>query len=290
MNPDRLYTFPAPNPEGEGTHPLAIHEWGEPTNPDVVICVHGLTRNARDFDFLAAALAPKYRVIAPDIAGRGDSPPLPNPAWYTNPVSAADMLALMKQLNIESCRWVGTSMGGIIGMILAATHPKKIKKLVLNDIGAELPKEGLHFISQYVGRFMEFPDEASYRAFVTATYTDFLRGGLQIAEHVFQHSASRQPDGSYRLRYDPKIGDVFRAANSPEMLKQDIPLWEIWDKIACPVLLLHGANSNILTAATAQKMTQTGPRATLVTYPGIGHCPSLMEADQIQTVTEWLEK
>lgn len=266
-----------------GFHRLAYVEWPGPPGAPTVLCVHGLTRNGRDFDFLAAALAERYRVVCPDMPGRGRSAWLPHPEDYAFPVYLADIAQLLARLDVAQIDWVGTSMGGIIGILLAALPGAPIRRLVLNDVGAVIAAEGLGRIAGYVGQDPSFPDLAALEAVLRRVAAPF--GPLSDAEwrHLALYSARRRPDGSLGLAYDPHIGDALRQAPA-----QDIDLWAQWDAIACPTLVLRGAESDLLRAADAAAMTRRGPRARVVELAGIGHAPALMAADQIALVQQFL--
>lgn len=286
----KLQYFDAPNPHGaQGTHKIAFYEWGSPYAPPV-ICVHGLTRNGRDFDFLARELAADYRVIAIDIAGRGKSDKLARIQWYENGTYMQDVLALLERMNIQKFDWIGTSMGGIIGMMIASLVPDKITRLVLNDVGALLPKTGLIRIGDYVGKKPRFDsmDEAS-------TYIQRIMAPFGVKEdhhwqHVFDHSFHRHDDGSVSFAYDPGIGDAFRLAASEMEKLEDISLWMLWESIDCPALILRGELSDILSREVAQDMCAMHPNATVAEFAGIGHAPTLMETAQITTITDWMKK
>lgn len=288
-NTPRLQYFDAPNPHGAGgTHKLAFYEWGSPYAPPI-ICVHGLTRNGRDFDFLARALNEHYRVIAIDMPGRGQSEPLRDIRWYENGTYMQDVLALMERMNLEKFDWIGTSMGGIIGMMIASLVPDKITRLVLNDVGAVLPKEGLLRIGEYVGKQPKFTsmDEAT-------TYIRRIMAPFGVQEdahwaHVYEHSFIRHDDGSVAFAYDPGIGDAFRLAASEIEKLEDISLWMLWESITCPTLILRGAESDILTHDVAAEMCAMHSDATLVEFDGIGHAPTLLDDAQIRSITDWLE-
>lgn len=284
-----LQFFDAPNPHGAGgTHKLAFYEWGSPYAPPV-ICVHGLTRNGRDFDYLARALTEHYRVIAIDVPGRGRSEHLRDIRWYENGTYMQDVLALAERMNLERFDWIGTSMGGIIGMMMASLVPEKITRLVLNDVGALLPKAGLVRIADYVGKQPVFDSMD-----VAIQYIQRIMAPFGIKEdthwaHVFEHSFTRLDDSRVAFAYDPGIGDAFRLAASEMEKLEDISLWMLWESIECPTLILRGAESDILTHEVAQEMCAKHPDATLVEFEGIGHAPTLMEDGQIKIITDWLE-
>jgi pimeloyl-ACP methyl ester carboxylesterase len=267
-----------------GLHRVAYVEWPGPSRAaPVLLCVHGLTRNGRDFDGLAEALSAHYRVVCPDLPGRGKSEWLSDPADYNYPLYLADITTLIARLDVERVDWVGTSMGGIIGMLFAAMPNAPVGKLVMNDVGALVPKAGIERIAAYVGLDPSFADVAELEAGLRLLAAPF--GPLSDAQwrHLATHSVRRKSDGSLGFAYDPKIAETFRQAPI-----EDVALWNFWDAIACPVLVIRGAQSDILAAADAAVMTQRGPRAKLVEFAGIGHAPALMAEDQIAAIRDFL--
>jgi pimeloyl-ACP methyl ester carboxylesterase len=269
---------------GAGLHRITYLEWGDAGNPDVLICVHGLTRCARDFDRLARALCGRYRVVCPDVAGRGDSEWLADPRLYVIPQYVADMVTLIARLDVERVHWVGTSMGGLIGMALAARKNSPVAKLVLNDAGPVIARAALERIGQYLGAAPAFASVEAAEKVIRATAAPF--GPHTDAEWRFLTEAvlRKNADGSYRFAYDPRIAAPYRK----DMPEKDIELWDVWNAVRCPTLLIRGAESDLLSRETAQAMTQRGPKAKLVELPGIGHAPTLLHDDQIAIVREFL--
>jgi pimeloyl-ACP methyl ester carboxylesterase len=269
---------------GKGFHRMHYVEWGDPAAGRVVICVHGLTRNGRDFDELARAL-PELRVVCPDVVGRGASDWLHAKEGYGYAQYSADMTALIARVTDAGQRvyWVGTSMGGILGMLLAASPRTPIEKLVVNDVGAVVPKEALERIGTYVGkdpRFQSLRELEGYLRLVCASF-----GPLTDTQwrHLAEHGARQHEDGRWGMGYDPDIALPFR--NGPVAA---VDLWQYYDAIRCPTLLLRGAQSDLLQKDTALQMTRRGPRARLVEFDGVGHAPMLMAADQIDAVRDFL--
>ena len=264
-----------------GFHRIAYVEWGEGRD-GCVVCVHGLTRNGRDFDRLAAALSGARRVVCPDIVGRGQSDWLADGAGYGNAQYGADMAALIARLGVETVDWVGTSMGGLIGLRLAAMPRSPIRRLVLNDIGPFVPRAALKRMAGYVGKDPAFADIAEVEAYLREVHRAF--GPLDDADwrHLAQHGHRRDAEDRLRLVYDPAIGRAFAGEAA------DVDLWPLWDRVSCPVLLLRGAESDLLLQETAITMTERGPRARLVEFPEAGHAPGLMAANQIAVVKDWL--
>jgi len=267
-----------------GLHRIAYLEWGDPKNERVLVCVHGLTRCARDFDALAAALSGRYRVVCPDVAGRGASEWLADPMLYQLPQYLSDMVTLIARLDVERVEWVGTSMGGLLGMALAAQPGTPVQKLVINDAGPVITKVSLERIATYVGMAPVFPDIATAEKYVRAVNATF--GPHSDAEWRFltEVVVRSNADGTLRLHYDPKLAEPFRA-NMPE---KDLELWHFWDAIGCPTLVLRGAHSDLLTRDTCDQMAGRGPKAKVVEIPGIGHAPTLMHDDQIRIVRDFL--
>jgi pimeloyl-ACP methyl ester carboxylesterase len=267
-----------------GLHRMAYLEWGRPENPRVLVCVHGLTRCARDFDFLARELAGHYRVVCPDVPGRGDSDWLTNPAEYQVPVYLNDMVTLLARLDVEEVHWLGTSLGGLIGMALASLPHSPVTRLVLNDVGPVLAAASMARIGAYVGQWPLLPTTEAAEAYIRTVGATF--GPHSDAEWRFltEHVVRRNPDGSLRLHYDPALALAFRG----QPLDRDIPMWGIYDTIRCPTLVLRGERSDLLTAETALAMTGRGPRAKVVEIAGVGHAPTLIHDDQIGLVKEFL--
>ena len=265
-----------------GFHRLVYAEWGAATAPRTLICVHGLTRNGRDFDRLAAALSERYRVICPDVAGRGRSDWLPA-AEYTYPQYLADMTVMIARLGAGDVDWLGTSMGGLIGMQLAAAAQSPVRRLILNDIGPFIPKAALARIGDYVGKDPHFASLDELEAYLRRIHAPFGPMTDQDWRHLALQGYRRRENGGFALAYDPGIAAGFVAG-----VKQDVDLWAIWDKVACPVLVLRGANSDVLTASTAKEMQKRGPKAKVIDCAGAGHAPGLVTEDQIAAIRDWL--
>ena len=267
-----------------GLHQMAYTEWGDPGNRKLLVCVHGLSRCGRDFDSLARAMASDYRVVCPDVPGRGLSGWLRNPMEYQVQTYVADMVTLLARLDAGSVHWVGTSMGGMIGMALASLAETPLQKLVLNDVGPVIAAVSLKRIGEYLGKAPQFPDFAAAVQYIRAVSATF--GAHSDAEwsSLTEHVTRKQPVGTFRMHYDPAIAVPFNAA-TPD---KDIELWPYYDAIRCPTLVLRGTLSDLLRRETVQEMARRGPRPRTVEIPGIGHAPTLMHADQIAIVRDFL--
>jgi pimeloyl-ACP methyl ester carboxylesterase len=270
-----------------GLHRVAYVEWGDAHNPRVLICAHGLTRLGRDFDRLARALADHYRVICPDIVGRGRSDWLRDPMYYVVPQYVADMVTLIARLNAQSVHWVGTSMGGLIGISLAGLADSPVSRLVINDVGPRLDAAALARIGSYLGKAVRFGslDEAiDYVATVAAPF------GLRTREEwrEITEPALRSDGDGWVLHYDPLIAMPFSAVTPQSAAAGEAAMWSLYDTIACPTLITRGDRSDLLTRETAEEMTRRGPRARRVEFAGIGHAPMFFHDDQISVVRDFL--
>ena len=265
-----------------GFHRVVYYEWGEHDNPDVVICVHGIGRNGRDFDVLGEALAPTHRVLAPDMPGRGKSDWLRDPMDYVAPTYLTTLTALICAAGVDDVAWVGTSMGALLGIMAASLPGTSVKRLVVNDAGPVLDAAALARIGQYFGTDPVFATYDELKTYVKTICAPF--GALTDAqwEHVTRTNARQHADGRWGLSYDPDIAVPFRAQRgTPD-------LWPLWDAIACPTLVLRGAQSDLLASATAQEMSRRGPRARVIEFAGVGHAPMLLARDQVDPVVEFL--
>jgi len=266
-------------------HRIAYTKWGQASAQPPVICVHGLIRNGRDFDYLSLALEREGRqVFCPDIVGRGKSDWLANPANYNYAQYITDLTALIARTGAESVDWVGTSMGGLIGMLLAAETKTPIRRLVLNDIGPFISRAALERIGAYIGQSPVFDDFEGVEKYLREIYSPFGDLTDENWRHLAHHGARTMANNKLGLAYDPAIAQAFLAVN------QDVDLWWVYDRVRCPVLLLHGLDSDVLPALIAQEMTQRGPRAELVEFPKIGHAPALMNPAQIAIVADFLRR
>ncbi len=268
-----------------GYHRMLYYDWGDARNPRVVICVHGLTRNGRDFDTLAEKLSGDFRVIAPDIVGRGSSDWLAAKKDYAYPQYIADLTALVARVTQSADQkidWVGTSMGALVGMLIAAQPGNPIGRLVMNDAGILVPKAALERLALYVGKEPLFPTFEALEAHMRRTSAPF--GPLTDSQwrHLARYSARENADGTWSMRYDPAIGAPFQGELA------DIDLSAFWNAITCPTLLLRGAQSDILLRETAAAMRQSRPKPRFVEFPGIGHAPMLMCDDQVDVVRDFL--
>jgi len=270
-----------------GLHRMAYLEWGEADHPRVLVCVHGLTRCARDFDVMARELSAHYRVVCPDVPGRGDSDWLKNPMDYVTPTYVHAMVALIARLGVDSVHWLGTSMGGLIGMALASLPQTPVARLVLNDVGPVISAESLERIGAYVGMAPRFPSLEAAEQYVRAVSAPFGPHSDAQWRFLTEHVLRGDPSGGYRMHYDPAIAIPFNAEKARNQ-RRDIDLWPLYDAIHCPTLLVRGERSDLLTRETAAQMAGRGPRARIAEIKGIGHAPTLMHADQIALVREFL--
>jgi pimeloyl-ACP methyl ester carboxylesterase len=273
--------------DNRGLHRMAYWEWGDAANPRVLICAHGLARQGRDFDTLARVMAATHRVVCPDVVGRGQSDALADPTAYQIPQYVADMVTLLARVNAQSLDWVGTSMGGLIGLGVAAQNGSPLRRLVMNDVGPTIEAAALQRIGAYLGQPAHWAtlDEAA-----DALWTISQGFGPHTREQWLELTRPQlKPDGDgFKPHYDPAIALPFRAV-TPELARAgEALLWQAWDKLALPTLLLRGADSDLLSHATAQAMTQRGPKARLVEFSGVGHAPMLMQPDQVAVVREFL--
>nr|VFK04348.1 MAG: Pimeloyl-ACP methyl ester carboxylesterase [Candidatus Kentron sp. H]VFK04458.1 MAG: Pimeloyl-ACP methyl ester carboxylesterase [Candidatus Kentron sp. H]VFK07592.1 MAG: Pimeloyl-ACP methyl ester carboxylesterase [Candidatus Kentron sp. H] len=266
-----------------GFHRIVYYEWGKPDNDQVLLCVHGMTRNGRDFDDFARALMDEYRVICPDMPGRGKSDWFHVKEDYDYPVYCAAVTALIARLRVDTLDWVGTSMGGMIGILLAAMPNAPIRKLVLNDVGPFISRDALRRIAKYVGADPHFDTLEAFEAYVREVNAPF--GNLTDAQwkHIAHFYRRHTEDGRFAPNYDPNISWPLKK----EPLA-DVDLFPVYRAVRCPTLLLRGAESDVLLSKTAHEMQNCGPKATLVEFEGIGHVPTLMSEDQIGVVRDWL--
>jgi len=281
---------------------MAYWSWGDPAAAHVVVCVHGLTRQGRDFDRLAQALversAGRLRVVCPDVAGRGQSDWLPSGALYQIPQYAADMLALLGQLHaaapIGQLDWVGTSMGGLIGMVMSGQAglplPAPVRRLVLNDVGPAINWSAVQKMQQYAGRYGRYADLAEAAAAMRALSLGFGPVPDDVWLDMSSHMVRDLPEGGVTLHYDPAIGEPVRALTSEAAKAGEALLWSVYDQIQAEVLLIRGQESDLLLPPTAQAMTERGPRARLVEWAGIGHAPTLTAPEQIEVLAGFLLK
>ena len=280
---------------------MAYWSWGESSAPHVVLCVHGLTRQGRDFDLLAQALVaaakdanlPAIRVICPDVVGRGKSDWLQDPMGYQFAQYAGDMAVLIQSLNaqhpIERLDWVGTSMGGVIGMLLAAQQlPTPVRHLVLNDIGPVVSWSSILNMKTYVGQVGKFE---SVQQAANAMWEISKSFGPHTAEEwlaLSQNMVRRLEDGTYTLHYDPALREPIRAVTQEQAQVGEAALWQVYDLIQCQTLLIHGAESELLSLSAVREMQQRGPRAQVASVQGVGHAPTLTHEDQIDIVLQFL--
>lgn len=275
-----------------GLHQMAYKEWGDADNPNVLVCLHGVTRVADDFDSMARALAADYRVVCPDVVGRGRSGRLRNPQLYRIPQYVADMVTLLARVLANGERqtvdWFGTSMGGLIGLGLAALPDSPVSKLVLNDIGPVLDPTALQRIGDYIGQDLRFPTFEEAAKFIRDVSQPF--GPHSEAEwHKLAADVLRQDkDGMWVRHYDMGLAQPFRSATPESAQADEAALWSAYDAITCPTLLVRGAESDLLSRDTALGMTRRGPRAELVEIAGVGHAPTFIHDEQIAVVRKFL--
>ena len=296
-------------PDAAGGHRMAYWQWGQADSAHVVLCVHGLTRQGRDFDVLAQALCDAVtrsgdgvRVICVDVVGRGESDWLKDPMGYQVPAYAADMLALLAQLQSQSpittLDWVGTSMGGLIGLVVCGQPDlpmaAPVRRLVLNDVGPALEWRAIQRIGAYLGQAGPFSSVQEGADAMWAISSGFgphsAEQWLALSRPMFKPVNPGAPaaDSLLRLHYDPAIALPFKLANEDSAQQGEVALWHLYDSIKAKTLLLRGAHSDLLSAETALAMTQRGPHARLVEFAGVGHAPTLTANDQVATVTDFL--
>ncbi|MEO8526215.1 MAG: alpha/beta hydrolase [Caldimonas sp.] len=273
--------------DGRGLHRMAYWEWGQPTAKRVLVCAHGVSRQGRDFDALARAMSSEFRVVCPDVAGRGESDWLADPAAYQLPAYLADMVTLLARLDADTIAWVGTSMGGLIGIALASLPKSPIGRLVLNDVGPAIDAAGIARIAGYLGLPLTWTSEDEAADYLLSISKGF--GPHSRAEWMALTRPMLRRDGErFKLHYDPAIAVSLRAVTPETAAIGQAALWAAYDAIRCPTLLLRGADSDILSGATAKAMTERGPRARLHEFAGVGHAPTLVAPAQVDVVREFL--
>lgn len=309
MSEPRIHAVSCTSPGG--LHRMAYYEWGDADNPDVVVCVHGLTRSGRDFDRLAQALASRFRVVCPDVVGRGLSDWLPMPMLYVVPQYVADMVTLIARLRPATLRWVGTSMGGLIGLGLAGAIAQsrslsdrrppvqgrqslpetgmRLHRMVINDVGPRIEPVSLLRIGQYLAEPVAFDSFEQAVDYVKTVSTSFGQLSDELWREFTRHVYVKV-DGKWIKHYDPTIAIPF-ATVSPEVTQQgEQALWQAWDAMDCPVLVLRGQESDLLSSNTLAEMLRRQPLSRARSFSGVGHAPSLMVPDQIGAVTEFLNE
>lgn len=267
---------------------MAYKEWGDPQNPKVLVCVHGVTRVSDDFDNLAQELCRDYRVVCPDVVGRGRSDWLRDPQYYQVPQYVSDMVTLLARLNAETVHWFGTSMGGLIGMGLASLKDSPIRKLILNDVGPALNSAALSRIADYIGEAVRFPtfDEAAH--YIRVISQPFGPHSEEEWRKLAADVLRQDADGQWMRHYDLHLAMPFKGSTPESVRHTEALLWMAYDMIACPTLLVRGAESDLVTKEVAQLMTTRGPKAKLVEFLGVGHAPTFVHGDQINVAREFL--
>ena len=273
-----------------GLHHMAYKQWGAADNPEVVLCIHGVTRVSDDFDALAAELARDFRVVCPDVVGRGRSGRLANPMLYSQPQYVADMVTLIARLDVPRVRLVGTSMGGLIGMLLASLPGNPVSRMVINDVGPAIEASALQRIAAYLGQAARFASQEEGIAYVRQLSATFGPHTEAQWRKLGSDALRQEENGDWVRNYDPAIAEPVRVMTPESAQQAQAALWRAWEAITCPVLLLRGQQSDLLSADTARRMGETGPRARLVEFPGVGHAPTLVHANQIEVVAAFLRQ
>ncbi|PWQ95275.1 alpha/beta fold hydrolase [Leucothrix arctica] len=271
-----------------GFHRIHYIEWGKASKfntQETLLCVHGITRNARDFDYLAKKMCKDYRVVCPDVVGRGDSDHLGTDEGYNYLQYNSDMNALIARLGVTEVNWIGTSMGGIIGMVLASLPQSPIRRLVINDIGPEVARDTLLSLSENMEPKEDFDTLEDVEAYFRVIYEEFAPMTDVDWKHLTKHSCRRTSKGKWRLKTDKCVGEAFRKS----ITYLNVDMWEAWDQISCPVLILRGKDSSFLTEEVAQRMISTGPETTLVEFENTGHTPTLRNDEQVNVIADWLK-
>ncbi|MFT5644693.1 MAG: pimeloyl-ACP methyl ester carboxylesterase [Janthinobacterium sp.] len=275
-----------------GLHSMAYKEWGARDNPNVLVCVHGVTRVSGDFDALAQAMAGEYRVICPDIVGRGRSSWLLDKNLYQIPQYVSDMVTLLARVldpdAVQKVDWFGTSMGGLIGMVLASLPGNPVRKLVLNDIGPTLNPDALARIGDYIGQDVHFPSFEQAARFIRDMSATFGPHTDQQWHKLASDVLRQDVDGTWIRHYDLGLALPFQNATPESAHTDQERLWAAYDAIVCPTLLVRGQDSDLLSHETAQRMTARGPKAQLVELPGVGHAPTFTHPDQIALARQFL--
>ncbi|WP_411885944.1 alpha/beta fold hydrolase [Polaromonas sp. YR568] len=288
-------------PDATGGHRMAYWQWGRPDSAHVVVCVHGLSRQGRDFDTLARALSGQadVRVICPDVVGRGESDWLKDPMVYQLRTYAGDMLAMLGQLHaqapVSSLDWVGTSMGGLIGVAVCGTPglplPAPVRRLVLNDVGPAIQWQAIVRIGTYLGQaghFGSVQEAADAMWAISQSFGPHTPEQWLALSRPMLRRVSEDADAKWRLHYDPTIAVPFRQETEDSARQGEVMLWQLYDNIKAETLVIRGRQSDLLSPETAQAMTQRGPRARVVEFDGVGHAPTLIAADQLAAVTGFL--
>lgn len=287
------------------SHRMAYWSWGDVANPKILVCVHGLTRQGRDFDALARSLSTSYRVVCPDVVGRGESDWLADPRGYQVFSYAGDMVALFKQLRAEheaasgqpapevmDIDWVGTSMGGLIGLAVSTVPPQAsgvaMRRVVFNDVGPRIRAEAVARIGEYLGRPLRFDTAQAAADYLWTISTGFGPHTPQEWLNLSVPLLRPAPEGGLRLHYDPDLALPFRSITPQDAASGEAMLWQVYDAMRSQVLLVRGQDSDLLDAETARAMTERGPRARLVAFPGVGHAPTLIHEDQIAPIRDFL--
>ena len=286
----RRHRLPVANATDDGKHELVFYDWGDVNAKRTVMCVHGLTRNAQDFAILAEALVNSgRRVFSLNMAGRGESAWLKDPMGYTYGAYVADCLAVMSNFHLRGVEWIGTSMGGIIGMMIAAQQPDRIRKLVLNDIGIHLSRESLMRIYEYVRSMpAQFANRAEASAYLAQVFAPFKISDPVLWERFVDSSLLSNVVDGVKLACDPAIAVPLAAATQEFTEIGDVNLASVWEDVDVPTLIIRGSESDILSAETVRAMRATNIHADAVTVQGVGHAPPLMVPEQIRLVTTWL--
>jgi pimeloyl-ACP methyl ester carboxylesterase len=273
-----------------GLHRMAYWQWERigGAADRVLVCVHGVSRQGRDFDVLARAMRDGWRVVCPDVVGRGESDRLADPGGYVIPTYVADMVTLLARLDARTVHWFGTSMGGLIGIVLAGMPGSPIERLVVNDVGPTIDAAGLVRIGDYIGKPLTWASEdeaADYLLTISRGFGPHTRAEwLALTRPMLRRDGAR-----WRLHYDPAIGAALRATTSEMAAAGEALLWAAYERIACPTLLLRGAQSDVLSASTAAAMASRGPKARVHEFAGVGHAPTIVAADQVAVVREFLQ-
>ena len=293
-------TCPGASTTDPASHRMAYWSWGDPANPRTLVCVHGLSRQGRDFDTLARRLSAHYHVVCPDVVGRGHSDWLAEASGYQLFTYVGDMVTMLQSIKAAKgfndpmpIDWVGTSMGGLICLGLSSLPPAvsgvSLRRVVLNDVGPRLRIEALQRIGEYLGQPLRFASEQEAADYLWSISSSF---GPHTPEQWLALSRPLlrpAPDGNgLILHYDPAIATPFRSMTAETAASGEVMVWQVYDNLKAETLLLRGQESDLLDAATAEEMTQRGPKARLVSFPGVGHAPTLIAPDQVAAVEDFL--